>query len=188
MISTNTGEYWQSLKPIRVLFLFILSIFISHPAHGQDSTIFADGVLTVGAGAFDVTDGNSLTGEGFVSYHFGHRGLRNRFGEFFRGVGPMIGLKANTDGGIMGHGSLFLDLRPSRKWVLWPSAGLGGYRKGDSRHLGGVFQFHLGGQIGYRWTERSMLGVSLQHVSNAGLHDANPGADSVFLTYSITLN
>lgn len=139
---------------------------------------------TVGVGAFDILDGDALAADAFVSYRFADRLFDESSGPFFRGIGPMVGIKANTDGGLAGYGSLFLDLRPSERWVLWPSAGLAGYRQGDSRDLGGTFVFHLEATIGYRIAERHMLGISYQHLSNAGIQPINPGTDSLFLSYT----
>jgi hypothetical protein len=147
--------------------------------------------LQLGVGAFDVTDGDRLSAEGYAEYRFGRRlGAEiagDPGGDWWHGAGPLVGLRANGDGGIFGFGGVFLDIRPHERLVLWPSAGIGGWREGGSRDLGGTFQFHLETFIGYRIAERHMLGVSFQHISNAGLHSKNPGADSVFMTYSIAL-
>lgn len=164
------------------VFLLCLCLWPHQPAH-------ADGrdVLTVGLGAVDVLDTDALAGEGYMAYRFAPRLFADRLGDVFHGIGPMVGWRGNTDGGLFGYGDAFLDLRPSERLVLWPSVGIGGYRAGDSRDLGGVFQFHLEVFAGYRVAERHMLGVSFQHVSNAGLHEKNPGTNSIFVTYSIAL-
>lgn len=178
--------YFQPHNVKRAVSAIAFALFCAPgSAHGIQSASSEDAAMTLGIGAFDVTDTDSLAAEGFVDYRFGHRRFGDYFGESFRGVGPMLGFKANSDGGLMGHGSLFIDIRPAANWVVWPSAGVGGYRPGNSRDLGGVFQFHLGAHVGYRWDERTMLGISFQHVSNGGFQPINPGADSVFITYSI---
>jgi len=144
-------------------------------------------VLTVGAGAFEFIDGEEVEPAGFASYRFSPRIFDDYFGTMFQGIGPMAGLMANTDGGLFGHGDLFLDIRPTENLVIWPSVGIGGYRRGNSMDLGGVFQFHVEFFFGYRLRRDQMLGFSYQHISNAGIQDRNPAADLIFLTYSVEL-
>lgn len=143
--------------------------------------------LTLGAGAFEFIHPDDAEPAGFVSYRFAPRLFADTFGPIFRGIGPMVGVMANTDGGVFGYGDVFLDIRPTDNLVIWPSAGIGGYRLGDSKPLGGTFQFHLEVFVGYSFAERHMLGISYQHVSNAGIQDINPTADSLYLSYSIAL-
>ena len=47
----------------------------------------------------------------------------------------------------------------------------------DSRNLGGPFEFTS--HLGLRWqsTPDWYLGVRVQHTSNAGIYDSNPGID-----------
>lgn len=154
---------------------------------GQIARAAESDFLSIGAGAFDVINQDREAPAGFMAYRFSPRVLHDYLGPYFHGIGPMIGILANTDGGLYGHGDLLLDIRPTDNLVIWPSAGFGGYHQGDSRDLGGVFEFHLELFMGYRLQEQHMLGISWQHISNAGSHDINPSADSVFLTYTITL-
>ena len=92
---------------------------------------------------------------------------------------------ANTDGGVFGYGGVYADFRMGDRVVVIPSAGLGGYSEGDSRDLGGVFQFQLGLTAAYRFRDNSSLGVTFTHISNAKIHDSNPGVESLLLTYTI---
>jgi hypothetical protein len=95
---------------------------------------------------------------------------------------------ANTDGGIFGYGGAYVEFRPVDRIVLLPSAGVGGYRQGGSKPLGGVFQFHLGFTAVYQFDNDSRLGITFAHISNAGIHDRNPGANSLLLTYGMPVN
>ncbi len=69
--------------------------------------------------------------------------------------------------------------------VVAPIAGLGDYSEGDSRDLGGVFQFHLGVTVAYRFEDDSSLGITVTHISNASIHGENPGVESILLTYRL---
>jgi lipid A 3-O-deacylase len=153
------------------------------------STAAADrrDALTLGLGAHDVPGLEYLSAEASLTYRFAPRLFADHFGPMFHGIGPQVGLKANTDGGVYGHGGVFLDIRPTDNIVIWPAAGAGGYSQGNSIDLGGVFQFYLEIFGGYRFAPGHMLGISFQHVSNASIHKHNPGVNSYFLTYTVEL-
>ena len=93
----------------------------------------------------------------------------------------------NTDRGVFGYGGIYADIRLGDRMVVYPSAGLGGYSEGDSRNLGGVFQFHLGVTAAYRFEDDSSLGITVTHISNASIHDETPGVESILLTYTVPL-
>jgi len=42
-------------------------------------------------------------------------------------------------------------------------------------------------EVAYRFDDRSRLGLSISHYSNAGLGDDNPGTESLMLNYSVPL-
>jgi hypothetical protein len=141
--------------------------------------------LQLGVGYFDVFDGDRESVDVGAVYRPSVRYFEAAFGNRWRGVGPQVGLRGNTDGGILGHAGFYLDIRPAARIVVWPGINVGGWRKGDSRDLGGTFQFMSELYVGYRLGWGDLVGVSLQHVSNAGLHERNPGGDTVMLTYTV---
>lgn len=145
---------------------------------GDDATS-----LQLGAGVFNVV--NNAETEGHDGRSAEGR-LELRLGEKFYSIGPLLGLMANSDGGVFGYGGLYTDIRIG-SWIVTPSGGLGGYAEGDSRDLGGIFQFHLGLDVAYQFDNGSRLGAKFAHISNAWIHDSNPGVESVLLTYSIPL-
>jgi len=154
------------------------------------ASAFADELdhLSLGAGGFDVLKRDHVAAEFAGEYRFGERALESWFGEAFRGVGPLLGFRTTTDGAVFGHADFFLDFRPTKRLVIWPGAGIGGYGRGDSLDLGGVRQFHLGFAVGYEIAPRQLLGLSWSHISNANTQEDNPGVDSLLLTYSIAFD
>ena len=40
-------------------------------------------------------------------------------------------------------------------------------------------------KVGFRFDDRSRLSLSLDHLSNAGLDDKNPGTEALVLTYAV---
>ncbi len=130
-----------------------------------------------GLGAFDVIDDDDLATLAGVEYRFGQK-------LFF--LGPAVGILGNGDGAVFGYGALHADLRFDR-WVVSPVAGLGGYDEDDSKDLGGVFQLYLGLDVAYRLPGGSRLGVNFSHISNADVHERNPGTEMVFVTLTVPL-
>jgi hypothetical protein len=136
--------------------------------------------LNFGAGGFNIQGHRSSDPSGLaqIELHLGRR-------LFF--FGPVVGLLANTHGGVFGYGGIYSDLTYGRL-IVTPLAGLGGYSRGKSIDLGGTFQFRLSLNIAYRIDNASRLGLQFAHISNAGIHDRNPGENEWLLTYSIPLH
>mgnify|MGYP001195788125 CR=1 FL=1 len=149
------------------------------------------GHIELAAGAFDFSDKGNDAAIFQATYRAPWRFGGGEAGGWFRGFGPYAALAVNTDGGVFGHGGLYADLRLGRHWVFLPSVGGGGYSQGQSKDLGGVFQFALGFAALYRLERSALLpagsrvGIQFLHISNGGAHDRNPGANSVFAVLSL---
>ncbi len=138
--------------------------------------------LTVGGGAFDVVGESE------------ERGVRNRSAavrvEYRRGreklafIGPMFGLMANTDGGVYGYGGIHAEAAWGR-FVLTPFGAAGGYRRGGSKDLGGVFLFRAGVGFNYELDAGTLIGIEFVHMSNAYTQDINPGEEELFVTLAL---
>ncbi len=48
----------------------------------------------------------------------------------------------------------------------------------------GTFQLHLGLGISYAVSDHGRVGVGLTHISNANIHEKNPGVNSVLVTWT----
>ena len=59
-----------------------------------------------------------------------------------------------------------------------PSFAPGLYHEGDGKDLGHILEFKTEVQLSYSLSDRTSLGMSYNHVSNASLGDKNPGANS----------
>ena len=139
------------------------------PARAQDPDF-----LTFGAGAFDYNDDGSA---GVIS-------LAYLSAKRLWILQPLGGFMVTFDGGVYGYAGLGLDVFFGRRIVATPSFSVGLYGQGDGKDLGHVVVFRSAIQIAYRFDDRSRLGVMLHHLSNAGLDDTNPGANTLMLTYS----
>ena len=64
-----------------------------------------------------------------------------------------------------------------------PSFAPGYYHKGNGKDLGHVLEFKSEVQLSYAASDKSSIGVSYNHVSNASLGDKNPGANSYMFNF-----
>jgi hypothetical protein len=71
------------------------------------------------------------------------------------------------------------------RWVVSPLWGVGLYSVGgEGRDLGGRLEFRSGFDVAYQFKEDERIGLTLYHLSNAGLYGRNPGSESLVLSYS----
>jgi lipid A 3-O-deacylase len=131
--------------------------------------------LMLGAGLFDLRDDTS--GAGTVEYRFGRK-------VFVAGLA--LGVMANTDGGLFGYVGAYCELSYKKLYVT-PQLAMGGYGEGSSTNLGGVFQFRESLDLAYRFNNGHRLGIRAAHISNAAIHDVNPGEEELLLTYSLPI-
>jgi len=137
--------------------------------------------ITVGGGVVDILEeGRNKTGHrgaGLLEYRSGHKLLF---------AGPLLGILADHDGGVFGYGGLFFDVGFG-SWRFSPLLSAGGYRRGDSKDLGGVFQFQLGGTLSYEFSSGLRAGIYAAHISNRNLHYENPGEELLMITLAFSL-
>ena len=135
--------------------------------------------LDLAAGAFDIQGHREAptAPEGRVEF---------RYGQKFLYFGPLVGVLANTQGGVFGYTGFYTEAAWGR-FVLTPVGAFGFYHRGGSEDLGGVFQFRTSATLAYEFDGGSRLGASFAHISNAGIHKSNPGDNEVLATYAIPL-
>jgi hypothetical protein len=162
--------------------------FSPHPAAAQSEAVSVGPIQVLsdepsyfdfGAGAFNI-QGHRLSAPsalGQIELHYGRK-------LFF--LGPAIGLLADTQGGVFGYGGIYSDLTYGQL-VVTPLAGLGGYHRGGSIDLGGTFQFRLSLTVAYEFGDAARLGLRFAHISNAGIHNRNPGENEWLLTFAVPL-
>lgn len=176
---------------MKVFYLMLVLVFVSLPcranASGVTPTPFyqlgnwqllgaESHYLDLGLGVFDATENNhgSAAGEARIEL---------RVGQKFGFVGPAIGLLATTDGGWFGYAGLYADI-VYKHLVITPMLSVGGYEEGDGKDLGGTLQFRSALGLSWQFANHARLGLQIAHVSNADLHDKNPGAEDFLLTFA----
>lgn len=89
---------------------------------------------------------------------------------------------------FLGAGVL-IDVQLGDNWILQPSFAPTWWRgKTDDLDLGYGLEFRSRIELAYRFRDRSRLGVSFSHSSNASLGDTNPGTESLMFSVSVPTN
>lgn len=155
-----------------VLLAMLLAV-IAAPAiaqeEGRDPSF-----IRFGAGYYDVND-DWEAGEFHMEYISGTK---------WWVVNPFVGLMATTDSAFYGYAGIRLDLFLGRRFVVTPSFAPGLYEDGDGKDLGYPLEFRSALEVAYRFDDRSRLGLSFYHLSNAGLGDDNQGTEVATVHYS----
>lgn len=135
------------------------------------------GFLRVGAGVYDFPY-DKEAGEFHMEYISGEK---------LWVFNPFIGVMGTTDSAIYGYAGLRLDVFLGRRWVFTPALAAGLYSDGDGKDLGHAVEFRSALELAYRFDDRSRLGLTVYHLSNANLGDRNIGTEVITVHYSYPL-
>jgi lipid A 3-O-deacylase len=161
--------------------LFAAALAVSTAAAADGVEFRRDGPdqLSVGAGVFNVFKHNG--GDRSAAFQ-----MEYRFGDRLGIFGPAIGGMVNSDGAVNPYAGIYTDLAMG-PIIVSPFAGAGYYFEGNSKDLGGPFEFRLALDVAYEFDNQSRLGVRLSHLSNAGIYDHNPGEEELMLFYAFAI-
>ncbi len=95
------------------------------------------------------------------------------------GLAPQVGVMRTSRDEVYTYAGLHYDLQLGSGWHLTPQLDIGHYEQGDGRTLCADLEFRSGIELSYELSKRMRLAVGLRHISNAGLADCNPGAESL---------
>jgi len=159
------------------LFIALLTIMtpVSQPAHAQSKG--DPDFLTLSAGWFDFNRQKDQAGEFRLEY---------RSDKKFWIFKPFLTASATSSGMTFVGAGILTDVYFGRRWVVTPSFAPTYWRgKTDDLDLGYALEFRSQLEVAYRFDDRSRLGLSISHYSNAGLGDTNPGTEQIMLNYSM---
>ncbi len=100
---------------------------------------------------------------------------------------PFVGLMATSENSFYGYVGAGFDIFFGDNVVLTPNFAVGAHESGDGKELGGPTIFRIGGELSYMFDNRTSVGLALHHLTNFGIDNQNPGAESLLLTYSWSL-
>ncbi len=152
--------------------LWIISVHLSSPANADDPDY-----LTFSSGWFDINRQKDQGAEFSVEYR-----SDKKIGWFK----PTIHLAGVSNGMTFAGAGVLIDVYFGRRWVVAPSFTPTWWRgKTSDLDLGHGLEFRSRLEVAYRFDDRSRVGLSFSHSSNASLGDTNPGTESLMLNYSI---
>jgi hypothetical protein len=139
-------------------------------------------LLDLGAGVYDLI-GNAHRNE------TGTFDAELRLGQRWVGIGPAVGTIVDFKGGGMVYAGLDSDLALGPV-IVTPLVGLGAWWRGsgNDESLGGTLEFRLSLAAAYAFENGSRLGIRFGHISNADLHQRNPGENDLMVTYGTPLH
>lgn len=74
-----------------------------------------------------------------------------------------------------------------QKWFIEASLAAGYYGRGsDGQDLGGNVQFRSLLGLGYRVSDTRRISIAIDHLSNAGIEDTNPGRNAISIRYGVS--
>jgi hypothetical protein len=98
---------------------------------------------------------------------------------------PAFGAMATENDAAYGWAGGALQIPLTNRWGLVPQLGAGVYRQGAGKNLGGSLEFRSGLEVVFRASDALRVGAEFYHLSNAGLHELNPGVNSLVLTFGV---
>ena len=144
------------------LFLFAKLTF------AQDRSFIATSVA-----AFDVIQQHEPSIEGRLEYRLDKSNWK---------LDPFIGVMGNSDEAKYIYFGTYSEFVFFNKLVLSPSSALGFYFRGKSKDLSFILEFRSQFEVSYRFSNSMKLGLSLTHISNAGIKPPNISVESLALT------
>ena len=129
--------------------------------------------LTLALGGFDI--GKSETAMGQLEY---------RFSTDWSGFRPQAGLFVTADSATYLYGGIGYPFTINDNWSVIPSISAGYYNNGADKDLGYDVEFYSQLRLEYKLAGKARIGLGIGHVSNAGIGDINPGAETAYLSYS----
>jgi len=157
---------------IIVLYIFFTAFQYSYADEQKGSG------LNFYTGMFDFSD------EGKKSSLFGieHQN-ENLYRETIIGqISPVTGFMMTSDSAMYVYSGIETNYSFG-KVTLTPSFTPGYYNEGDGKDLGHALEFKSEVQLSLDLGEKTNLGMSYNHVSNASLGDKNPGANSYMFNF-----
>ena len=161
--------------PLCVLAIFFMALLESKTVESYEPDF-----LAFSTGWFDFNRQKDQGGEFRLEYKSDYKFLNFK---------PFASLAAVSNGMTFLGAGFLMDVYFGRRLVVTPSFAPTWWRgKTTDLDLGHRIEFRSQLEFAYRFDDRSRLGVSISHYSNAGLGDDNPGTESFMVNYSVPIS
>ena len=169
----NKGLYKNFLFTLIMVFVFVLN----NPAY-PDSEIDYETEYNFYTGMFDFSD----TGKKSSLFGLQHEDKELFRNSFLGKISPITGGMFTADNSIYVYTGIKAEYDLGLFKIV-PSFTPGLYGEGDGKDLGSPLEFKSEVQMTFNLSEKSHLGMSYNHISNASLGDKNPGANSYMFNF-----
>ena len=153
--------------------IMVTAICMAPMAHASEDPDY----LTVSAGWFDFNRKKDEGAEFRLEYRSDYKLWELK---------PFTTLAVASNGMTFIGVGVLMDVYFGKRWVLTPSFAPTWWRgKTSSLNLGHAVEFRSQMELAYRFDDRSRLGLSISHYSNASLGNSNPGTEALMVNYSM---
>lgn len=159
---------------ISILSVLTLTLYFTGSAKAEDTAYYS-----VGVGYYGVLDNKDSAADLRFEY-------RSEYSFLADDLHPWAGAEINSDASLWAGAGLYYDWNIAPNFYLAPSFGVGYYAKGSSdKDLDYPVEFRSQIEADYQLEDKSRVGVSFGHISNASLGDHNPGTEIVNFYYHV---
>jgi lipid A 3-O-deacylase len=183
------------MRHLFLLLAFVISFGFVKAAEAGNMTRVGPDLISVGAGYFDF-DRNSPRKAAVslrAEYRWGFSMLPlisdsfKSWDPYFR-VKPFVGIETSSRGQLYALGGFNWEIPMGKHFYLSVNPSVGLYYRGNGKQLGSFVEFRTQAELGYRFENESRVSVFISHVSNAGLTNLNPGANTVGAYYHMPVS
>lgn len=165
-VKIRAGRIHTNDRKMKYFICILTAGLVSTQLHAEDAK------LTMALGSFDVGKSGAAMGQ-----------LEYRFSTDWSGFRPKLGLFFTIDSGAYLYAGVGHPFSINEKWSLTPSLSAGYYNNGADRDLGYDVEFYSQLRLDYKLASNARVGLGIGHISNAGIGDKNPGAETAYLSY-----
>ena len=138
----------------------------------------ADNKINIYSGVFDYSD----DGQRAALFGFEHQNENLVRDSFLGTLSPVSGFMLTENNAAYAYTGIQAQYNLGKLNIV-PSFTPGLYGEGNGKDLGHIVEFKSEVQLSLNIFEKSQLGFSYNHISNASLGDKNPGANSYMFNF-----
>ena len=164
---------------IKILTIFLILVGLTKSINAEETKSSGSHQFNFFSGVFDINTSSKKSSELFGIQHSNEDLFRDTF---LGKLSPITGFMMTEDSASYLYTGVQAEYEIG-KLNLTPSFAPGYYTTGDGKDLGSPLEFKTEVQLSLDFLSGSKLGYSYNHVSNAGLGDKNPGANSYMFNF-----
>ena len=164
---------------VKILTIFLILVGLTKSINADELKPSDSHQFNFFSGVFDINTSSKKSSELFGVQHSNEDLFRDTF---LGKLSPITGFMMTADSASYFYTGVQAEYKIG-KLNLTPSFSPGLYSMGDGKDLGSPLEFKSELQLSVDLRPGTKLGYSQSHLSNAGLDDKNPGADSYMFNF-----